>query len=63
MLLLRFRQDKIKENVDSDENVSIASALRTKRQSSLTLEQIEDCKVGPKDDKAIGVPVENKLTE
>ena len=37
--------------------MSIASALRTKRQSSLTLEQIEDCKVGPQGDRAIGVTV------
>ncbi len=44
---------------DSEDNVPIAAVLRKKKEctSSLTLEQIQDCEVGPKDDKAVGVTV------
>jgi hypothetical protein len=38
---------------DSEDNVPVASLLR----SYLTLEQIQDCEEGPKDEKAVGVEV------
>ncbi len=42
---------------DSEDNVPIATVLTKKKESSLTREQIEDCKFGPKDERALGVTV------
>ncbi len=44
---------------DSEDNVPIAAVLRKKKEctNSLTLEQIQDCEVGPKDEKAVGKTV------
>jgi hypothetical protein len=42
---------------DSEDNVPIASVVLKKKNSSLTREQIENCKVGPIGEKALGVTV------
>ncbi len=39
---------------DSDDNVPVASLLRPKNPSSLTLQQIEECKIGPLGEAAVG---------
>ena len=47
-------QDK---SSDSDDNVPVASYLRPKTLSTLTYQQIEDCKTRPQVERAIGVTV------
>ncbi len=46
-----------KSDDDSEDDVPIASVVLKNKQCSLTLQQIEDCKVGPLGEKAIGVTV------
>ena len=42
---------------DSEDDVPVARLLRPKLNTTLTLEQIQDCKDGPKGDRAVGVTV------
>jgi hypothetical protein len=42
---------------DSEDNVPVASLLRPKSSSALTLQQIEECNVGPVGEKAVGKTV------
>ncbi len=48
-------------DADSEDNVPIATVLSKTKQCKLTLDQIQDCQEGPKDEKAIGVTVAKKF--
>ena len=43
------------EGSDSDDNIPVANLLRKEKGATLSLQQIQDCQVGPKGEKAIGV--------
>jgi hypothetical protein len=45
------------EGSDSDDNVPVATLIRKEKDTTLSLQQIQDCQEGPKGDKAIGVTV------
>jgi hypothetical protein len=42
---------------DSDDNIPVVTLLRKEKGTTLSLQQINDCKEGPKGEKAIGVSV------
>jgi hypothetical protein len=42
---------------DSDDNIPVATLLRKEKDTTLSLQQIQDCKEGPKGEKTIGVSV------
>ncbi len=48
------KQDEVS---DSDDNILVATLLRKEKGTTLSLQQIQDCKEGPKGEKAIGVSV------
>ncbi len=42
---------------DSDDNIPVASLIKQKTATSLTIEQMQDLKEGPKGEKAVGVTI------
>ncbi len=42
---------------DSEDNIPVATLLRPKTGTNLSLEQIQSCKEGPQGEKAIGVTI------
>jgi hypothetical protein len=45
------------EGSDSDDNIPVVTLIRKEKGTTLSLQQINDCKEGPKGEKAIGVGV------
>ncbi len=50
------RQD---DGSDSDDNVPVAALLRKEKDTTLSVQQLQDCEEGPKGEKAFGVWVAN----
>ncbi len=59
---VKVKETELQESgSDSEDDVPIATALTTNKKCSLTLQKIEDCNEGPKNEKALGVTVAKKF--